>query len=169
MLMDSFNDTQYVAGHCSVHGQPGTHETAIFEVDVGAEHSGETYGSFDFTIPHCAERFQFDAHYHEPFYEVQYVRNFEVLGRVTAANESVTEPHVFNNGSDSYFDTLGLEHLFAVIGIIASIAFASAYYMRVRRESRGMQYGGLDCFSSHGDDEDMVVLNNPPDDSSYQL
>lgn len=99
---------------------------------------------------------------------MQYVRNFEVLGRVTAANESVSDPHDFSSGSDSYFDTLGLEHLFAVIAIVASIAFASAYYMRVRNESRGMSYGGLDCFSAHDDDEDMVVLNKQ-DDSSYQL
>jgi hypothetical protein len=98
------------------------------------------------------------------------MRKYEVIGRVTVANESVTEPiasDINGDGSNgSPFDALGLEHLMILFAIIAFFAFGGAYVVRVRQKTMG--YGGLECFSSHGGDDHVVMLNKN-EDSSLEL
>lgn len=142
-----------VAGYCSAHGE--AHESAIFKLDVGGSDSaGDTSGTFNFNIPHCADHVHTGPAYQDPSYEVQYIRKNEVLGRVTAANESIAVEHTSNpRANDSDFDVVGLEHLFIFIAVIAIVSFGVTYFVRVRQQQKNETYGGLDCFSHHDDIE----------------
>jgi hypothetical protein len=139
----------------------GTYEAAIFVVDVGTDNKDDSSGSFDFSIPHCEGQSVHNALYQEPSFEVRYYRNNEVIGRVLAANASVVPEYIpeADDSNSSPFDTVGLEHLFIFIGIIAVVAFASAYYTRSRR-AKSESYLGLDCFSVHDDEDDEVITFN---------
>ena len=140
-----------LSDYCSVHGSNHSH---IFELSVCDSEQSATSGVYDFGIPHCAE-----YSHDEPNYEVRYMRNGEVLGRVTAANESVV-PEYTEQDDFSPFDKVGLEHLMTLFAIVATLSFGIAYYVRYKRN--GVEYGGLACFSTHDHDDidDVVMLNS---------
>lgn len=128
------------------------------EVAVGA-----VAGSFNFEIPHCVEHANM-----EPRYEIQYIRDHIVLGRMMAANESVVPGDGYgNNNNEKYFDILGLEHLLVFFTVVAVFTFIVTYYVRSRKQ-QSEAYAGLSCFSAHDYDKE-VMLNEDTAGSSYHL
>ena len=159
----------FPTGYCSVHGEvAGTFDSHVFKQEVcGAINPsaavGAVSGSFGFSIPHCIEHAL-----NEPRYEIQYIRNHSVLGRMLAANASVVreESDSQEDNKEQYFDVLGLEHLTIFIVMVAFVTFIITYYVRSRQE-KAQTYGGLSCFSAH--DYDKEVMLNEETSSSYHL